>query len=172
MAVICVLGNLFLCYFFKYKYELSRGRRLKMTTCIKNSHFLFCTERLSITCWLVILTDYRVIICATSVFSQYWYCVISKVSKLALCGVSEGWKHFEKGSSWSSLVSGSAILSRWMWSASITLSCQSLQYFRPKCSTAHHSPNLKQHHWWEDGEYDWSHFLLSTFSCFCVRWLA
>lgn len=118
--------------FFKYKYELSRGRRLKMTICIKNSHFLFFTERLSITCWLVILTDYRVIICATSVFSQYWYCAISKVSKLALCGVSEGWKHFEKGSSWSSLVSGSAILSRWMWSASITLSCQSLQYFKAK----------------------------------------
>lgn len=42
MAVICVLGNLFLCYFFfKYKYELSRRRRLKMTICIKNSHFLF-----------------------------------------------------------------------------------------------------------------------------------
>lgn len=59
--------------------------------------------------------------CAASSFSQHCHCVISKVSKFrAPCS--------------SRKFCGSAVLGRWMWSAGVTVSCQSLWvFFEPKC---------------------------------------
>lgn len=60
---LCSWQPVSLLFFFKYKYELSRRRRLKMTICIKNSHFLFflhrALEHYLLTCYFNGLQSYH-----------------------------------------------------------------------------------------------------------------
>lgn len=85
------------------------------------SLFFFCCESVPMLLagWLFKRTKAVLLRCLF--FSQYCHCVISMVSKFrAPC---RGRKFC-----------GSAVLSRWMWSASVTLSCRSLWvFYGPKC---------------------------------------